>query len=44
LTNKRRKHHQYGEAPPKYNPDEELSWMNYSGLLDMEVEFISDLG
>lgn len=44
MTNKRRKHHQYGEAPPKYNPDEELSWMNYSGLLDMEVEFISDLG
>lgn len=24
--------------------DKELSWMNYSGLLDMEVEFISDLG
>lgn len=23
---------------------EELSWMNYEGLLDMEVEFISDLG
>jgi len=24
--------------------DKELAWMNYSGLLDMEVEFISDLG
>ena len=23
---------------------EELSWMNYEGLLDMEVEFIADLG
>ncbi len=23
---------------------EELSWMNYSGLLDMNVEFIADLG
>jgi len=24
--------------------EKELSWMNYSGLLDMEVEFIADLG
>ena len=23
---------------------EELSWMNYEGLLDMEVKFIADLG
>jgi len=23
---------------------EELAWMDYEGLLDMEVEFISDLG
>lgn len=34
----------YGEQPPEYNEDEELSWMDYSGLLDMEVEFVSDLG
>lgn len=27
-----------------YDADKELSWMDYSGLLDMEVEFISDLG
>jgi flagellar motor switch protein FliN/FliY len=27
-----------------FDPQEELSWMDYSGLLDMEVEFISDLG
>lgn len=26
------------------NHEDELSWMNYSGLLDMEVEFVSDLG
>jgi flagellar motor switch protein FliN/FliY len=40
LHNKRH----YGEQPPEYNEDEELSWMDYSGLLDMEVEFVSDLG
>ncbi|EQB40385.1 flagellar motor switch protein FliN [Sulfurimonas hongkongensis] len=34
----------YGESQPPYNADKELSWMNYSGLLDMEVEFIADLG
>ena len=34
----------YAYEDAKYNPEEELSWMNYSGLLDMEVEFISDLG
>ena len=27
-----------------FNEQKELSWMDYSGLLDMEVEFISDLG
>jgi len=27
----------------KFNP-KELSWMNYEGLLDMEIEFVSDLG
>ena len=27
-----------------YDEKKELSWMNYSGLLDMEVEFVSDLG
>ena len=27
-----------------YNATKELSWMDYSGLLDMEVEFIADLG
>ena len=41
---KKKRQQKYGEAPPEYNPDSELSWMNYSGLLDMEVEFIADLG
>ena len=28
----------------EFDVDRDLSWMDYSGLLDMEVEFISDLG
>ena len=24
--------------------EEELKWMDYSGILDMEVEFVADLG
>ena len=36
--------HKYGKATPEFNEESELSWMDYSGLLDMEVEFISDLG
>ena len=27
-----------------FNEEEELAWMDYSGILDMEVEFVSDLG
>ena len=27
-----------------FDPRKELSWMDYEGLLDMEVEFVSDLG
>ena len=27
-----------------FDREKELAWMDYSGLLDMEVEFISDLG
>jgi flagellar motor switch protein FliN/FliY len=41
LKNKRRT---YGAKEEAFNPETELSWMDYSGLLDMEVEFISDLG
>lgn len=29
---------------PSFNAEEELAWMDYQGLLDMEVEFVSDLG
>ena len=39
-----KKNYVYGKEPEKYNSDQELSWMDYSGLLDMEVEFIADLG
>jgi flagellar motor switch protein FliN/FliY len=40
---KKNKYH-YGENETTFNPEKELSWMNYGGLLDMEVDFISDLG
>ncbi len=39
-----KKKHYYSKAEEPYNEDQELSWMDYSGLLDMEVEFIADLG
>ncbi len=28
----------------EFDPEKELSWMDYSGILDMEVEFVADLG
>ena len=34
----------FGESKTDFDLEKELSWMNYSGLLDMEVEFVSDLG
>ena len=34
----------FAEEIQNFNEEEELSWMDYSGLLDMEVEFVSDLG
>lgn len=34
----------FGKEKEPYNAQEELKWMDYSGLLDMEVEFIADLG
>ena len=40
----KKKKHNYGETAVPFNADQELSWMNYGGLLDMEVEFVSDLG
>ena len=41
---KSRNQHTFGKSSPIYNQEQELSWMDYSGLLDMEVEFIADLG
>ena len=32
------------EKEGKFDAEKELAWMDYSGLLDMEVEFVSDLG
>ena len=36
--------HEFGKTDDNYDVKKELSWMNYAGLLDMEVEFTSDLG
>ena len=36
--------YRYNNEDITYNANEELAWMDYSGLLDMEVEFVSDLG
>ncbi len=36
--------HGFGKEDDQYDISKELQWMNYSGLLDMEVEFIADLG
>jgi len=41
---KNKNQYNFGKPAQEYNQDEELSWMDYSGLLDMEVEFIADLG
>lgn len=40
----RNKKYSFSTKEHPYDPEEELSWMDYSGLLDMEVEFISILG
>jgi flagellar motor switch protein FliN/FliY len=32
------------EKEASFDPFKELAWMDYEGLLDMEVEFVSDLG
>ena len=41
--NKKNRYSYLDHAEP-YDAEKELSWMDYSGLLDMEVEFIADLG
>ncbi len=40
----KRSKHSFGVKDPDFDAEKELSWMNYSGLLDMEVEFVADLG
>ncbi len=40
---KKTKYH-FGEKEVPFDIETELAWMDYSGLLDMEVEFIADLG
>ena len=37
-------HNQHGIKDAVFDSDKELAWMDYSGLLDMEVEFIANLG
>jgi len=34
----------YFDDTEPFDANKELAWMDYSGLLDMEVEFIADLG
>jgi len=41
---KSKNYHKFGYKEEHFDAEEELSWMDYSGILDMEVEFISDLG
>ena len=43
-TKNNNKKYNYKDNTEPFNADEELAWMNYSGLLDMEVEFTADLG
>jgi flagellar motor switch protein FliN len=38
------KHFSYSKNEKPFDADKELSWMDYSGILDMEVEFVADLG
>ena len=38
------KNFSYAKDEKPYDADKELSWMDYSGILDMEVEFVADLG
>jgi len=40
----KRRRYAYGAKEFIFDPEKELAWMDYSGLLDMEVEFVSELG
>jgi flagellar motor switch protein FliN/FliY len=41
---KHKNYHQFGHNEEIFDQEKELSWMDYSGILDMEVEFVADLG
>lgn len=36
--------HKFGKQDIPFDEESELGWMDYSGLLDMQVEFTADLG
>lgn len=38
------RNYKFSKNEEPYDEDKELSWMDYSGILDMEVEFVADLG
>lgn len=40
----KQKYFSYSKNEKPFDADKELSWMDYSGILDMEVEFVADLG
>ena len=40
----KKQRYSFVEDNKTYDAEKELSWMDYSGLLDMEVEFVADLG
>jgi flagellar motor switch protein FliN/FliY len=40
----KRRRYAYGAKEFIFDSEKELAWMDYSGLLDMEVEFVSELG
>ena len=40
----RKNKYKFSDEILEYDSKKELSWMDYSGLLDMEIEFTADLG
>jgi len=38
------KNYKFSKEEIPFDAQKELSWMDYSGILDMEVEFVADLG
>lgn len=39
-----KKKHSFVEKEHNYNAEKELAWMDYTGILDMQVDFVADLG